>query len=225
MTGLSIKRGMLAAVMALGFFVASQTSQAIVVGPLAGDSEVSIIGYNAGPINYLLGPTEVAWSASGSYWLKVLSPAGDATRPTLVPGTPGADLVIVEHLTVGGDTPWYDWHEVIVTNGFSFVDATVYAYGTTDVVDGLSVQMTKGTNDSYHFNNLDLFFSPLAPGTTITIVKTIRWEGINWEGSSYFGSDFIQIRQFPTVIPEPATLGLLAVGGGMFGLLRRRRKS
>jgi hypothetical protein len=52
----------------------------------------------------------------------------------------------------------------------------------------------------------------------------MRWEGLDVTvASEHLGTDTIVIREFPTVVPEPATLGLLAIGGGLFGLLRRRR--
>ncbi len=214
-----------APLLALALLLATTASHAIVVGPLAGDSTITLIGYSPGTPNYELGLTEVTWAADGAYWIKAFM--GSSARPVLEAGGPLDTLTIVEHLTVGAGPAWNAWHEMIVEDGLSFTSADVFYYGTTEQIDGLSTLISKSLDPTNkHFNLVSFGFTPLAPGTSITIVKTVRWEGLDVTyGSGSLGrQDIIQIRQFATVIPEPATLGMLAVGGGLLGLLRRKRK-
>lgn len=212
------------------FFGMSQSGWSIVVGPLAGDSVQTDLSYNATGYNYVLPLTEVAWAANGPYWLKNLRSTGSVpgvNRPVLTEGVAGHNtLTLVENIKVGGTVPWTDWHEVFASDGLSWTSATIYYAGTTTEIAGLAVVISNGGGDDIHQDNLDFFFDSLAVGTEITIVKTMRWEGLDVTmGSEQLGSDTIVIREFPTVVPEPATLSLLAIGGGLFGLLRRRRSA
>ncbi|MCE5228785.1 PEP-CTERM sorting domain-containing protein [bacterium] len=197
---------------------------------MAGDSVQTDLSYNATGANYVLPMTEVAWAANGPYWLKNLTSRGTVTgvnRPVLTEGVPGHNtLTLVENIRIGGNVPWTDWHEVFGTDGMSWQSATIYYAGTTTEVSGLAVVISNGGGDDVHADNLDFYFDTLEVGTEITIVKTMVWEGLDVTmGSEQLGSDTIVIREFPTVIPEPATLSLLALGGGLFGLLRRRRNA
>ena len=42
-------------------------------------------------------------------------------------------------------------------------------------------------------------------------------------GTSYVKLDVLRVKSDPSLIPEPATM-LLLVGGGLFGLLARKRR-
>lgn len=209
----------------------AQSGWSIVVGPLAGDSVQTDLSYNGAGPNYILPMTNVAWASNGPYWLKNLLSSGSVpgvNRPVLTEGVPGQNtLTLVENLEVGGRTPWTDWHEVFVTDGLSWTEGTIVFTGTNVVIPGLSVQISTGGAGDPHNDNLDFFFDALAAGTQITVIKTMIWQGLDVSiGTEQLGNDTIVIREFPTVapiIPEPATLSLLAVGGGIFGLLRRRR--
>ena len=125
--------------------------------------------------------------------------------PTLTP--------IIEILTVGGSTPWCDWHESIdipPTDG-----AAVYTMGGFDIDGGVATPIPgiAGTT------SFDLVFSPcIMPGSTLTIKKAIESpSGITSTGHP--GVAFLQIRQYPTgggtavggeFIPIDATAVLIA---------------
>lgn len=216
----------LAAVFSCGLTVSSWSTPVVLgpitVGPMAGDSVQTDLSYSATGFNYTLPLTEVAWAADGAYWLKNLKGQG---RPVLTEGLAGHDtLTMVEYIKVGGNVPWSDWHEVFATDGISWTAGTIYYGDTNTVIDGLAVQISNGGGEDMHNDNIDFFFDTLAVGTIIRIEKTMVWQGLDVTvGSENLGSDTLVIREFPTVVPEPATLGLLAIGGGLFGLLRRRR--
>ncbi len=216
----------LAAVLSCGLCVSSWSTPVVLgpitVGPMAGDSVQTDLSYSATGFNYTLPLTEVAWAADGAYWLKNLKGQG---RPILVEGDAAHNtLTLVEYIQVGGNVPWTDWHEVFMSDGLSWVSGAIYYGDTNTLIDGLVVGVSNGGGDDIHNDNIDFFFDSLAVGTVIRIEKTMRWEGLDVTvGSEHLGTDTIVIREFPTVVPEPATLGLLAIGGGLFGLLRRRR--
>lgn len=208
----------------------SQSGWSIVVGPNAGDSVQSYLSYNATGYNYVLPMTDVAWASNGPYWIKNLLSTGAVqgqNRPILTEGVAGQNtLTLAESIRVDGRVPWTDWHEVFMSDGLSWTSATIYYAGTDTVISGLDVQISTGGGGDEHNDNVDFFFDQLAVGTEITIVKTMRWEGLDvTQGTEQLGNDTIVIRQFPTVVPEPATLSLLAIGGGLFGLMRRRRSA
>lgn len=210
---------------AVVFFGMSRAGWSITVGPLAGDSVQTDLGYNDTGASYVLPMTEVSWSAEGAYWLKNLL---GQNRPTLTEGVAGQNtLTMIENLQVGGNTPWTDWHEVFATDGLSWTQATIVFAGTTTVLPGLTVQISTGGGEDMHNDNIDFFFDALPVGTQITVVKTMIWQGLDVSlGTEQLGTDTIVIREYPTVstvIPEPATLALLSIGGGMFGFFRRRR--
>lgn len=216
----------LAAVMFCGVSVSSWSVPVVLgpitVGPMAGDSVQTDLSYSATGFNYTLPLTEVAWAADGAYWLKNLKGQG---RPVLTEGITGNNtLTLVEFIQVGGNVPWSDWHEVFSTDGLSWLSGTIYYGDSNTVISGLSTVISNGGGEDFHNDNIDFFFDTLAVGTVIRIEKTMIWEGLDVTiGSEHLGSDTIVIREFPTVVPEPATLGLLAIGGGIFGLMRRRR--
>ena len=55
--------------------------------------------------------------------------------------------------------------------------------------------------------SLSFFFNSLAPGTVIDIRKDLVWNGVF--GTSFTG--VLPIHEYPT--PEPASIGLLSIGG------------
>ena len=126
-------------------------------------------------------------------------------------------LPVIEHLKVDGDTPWTDWHEEILTPGWRWSSTAIEVTVTTDLstrppVPGLSFDLQPTA--------LDFYFDPILPGTEIYIVKSIQFMGVDPNDPEETTGDPVFISQHPT--PEPATLGLLAVGAP--ALLRRRRR-
>ncbi len=213
---------------ALALFASGPVAQAIVVGPSAGNNTITDLYYHSSGDNYVLGdgaPINVEWAASGPYWIKNLRASADGNgtnRPVLQIGD---TMTIVENLEVGGNTGWTDWHEVFSSDGWSWTEGTIVLAGANTVIDGLNVVISNGGGGDNHNDNIDFFFNELAPGTQISIIKTMVFQGLDVTyGSGAWGSDDIVIRQYPTVvIPEPATLSLLAIGGGLIGVIRRRR--
>ncbi len=215
---------------ALSLFLLALPARAIVVGPSAGNNTITDLYYHSSGDNYRLGagaPVDVAWSASGPYWIKNLRAQADgagSNRPVL--GV-GATMTVIENLVIGGGTGWSDWHEVFSSDGWSWTEGTIVYTGTGIEVAGLTTVISNGGGGDNHADNIDFFFDEIAPGTEISLIKTMRFEGLDVSyGTGEWGSDDIVIRQFPTVlIPEPATISLLALGGGLFGIFHRRRKA
>ncbi len=208
-------------------FIFSPVSQALVVGPGAGSNPTTVINWNPNDPNYELPLTEVAISAGAPYWIKelVFQGANGTDRPVINEGTM---ITMTENIQIGGSIPFVDWHEIFSSDGWSFTDAAVYYGGTNTLVDGLSVVISKGASGllDMHDDNLLLSFNQVAPGTILRIEKTMRYDGLDVTiGTEMWGSDKIIIRQFPeTIIPEPVSLGLVALGGSLYGLMRRRRR-
>ena len=214
-------------VVALGFLGVSQPGWSIVVGPNAGSNPQSYLLYHSTTPNYELTLTEISFDAGGPYWNKNLlgQDAQGQNRPVLEIGD---TITLVEHIKVIGDSPWTDWHEIFMSDGMSWVDGNIVYTGGDTPIDGLSYTISRGPGEAVHYNNIDFFFTALLPGTEIDIIKTMVWEGLDVITSNpisfQLGTDIIVIRQSPTyAIPEPMTLSLLAVGGGLLGFLRRRR--
>ena len=123
-------------------------------------------------------------------------------------------LPVTELLQVAGNLPWTDWHEDVIAvdasglpvPGWSWANPTLLVGGLP--APGLSITGA-GTG------SLSFFFNPLAPGTIVDIRKDLVYNGP--AGAVFNGT--LAIHEYPT--PEPATIGLLALGG--LTLLRRRR--
>jgi hypothetical protein len=155
-------------------------------------------------------PQVVVRDPLGQPWYKDL-----ATTPGVVV-LPGSVFKVHELLTVGGNLSWSDWHEQILTPGWEWLPASnLLANGVP--APGLTVTTTPGT--STLGGSIDYTFGSLAPGTLVDISKAIVYSGTGLPAPTppFFGS--IRVAEFPT--PEPATLGLLALGG--LAVLRRRR--
>lgn len=88
------------------------------------------------------------------------------------------------------------------------------------LVDG---QPVPGLEVSIMDQSIWFDFDRLLPGTRIDILKDIRWLGVDANGHAIWPGGLIEISEHPTVVPEPATLGLLALGGSLTTLLFRRR--
>ena len=140
---------------------------------------------------------------------------------------PGA-AITMEH---GDSSPWAGWFNVTATNtgtepwgDFHFGIFEVPSYGAVDNVDWHDASMggfdptSSQSPLTWAIDNvtvgatIDLFFytDPVLPGET----ATFSVYNVNPDQLTFFGVSF-----YPTPVPEPTSLCLLALGG----LLLRRR--
>lgn len=157
-------------------------------------------------------PIPVSLDPSGPVWGKVFAGpnGGPFAQPALGPALP-----VVEQLVVGGTTPWTDWHEdVIGVDATGLPDPNWTWANPTLLVNGLPAP---GLTSSISGGTLNFYFNPVAPGSIVTIRKDLIYNGI--PGTVFIGT--LAVHQYPT--PEPAMMGLLALGG--IAVLRRRRGS
>ena len=156
----------------------------------------------------------IAADPTAPNWIKVLQ-----LPPTaLVPFS--TQLGMIEFLHVGPGPAWTDWHERITTPGWEWDLGAVLTAEDGQIVPGVR----SDTNLDGLFETLDFFFNPLDPGIDVTIEKLIHCGAPNGcTGEPVIGHGFgILVREFPTVVPAPGTLLLLA--GGLAGLAASRRR-
>jgi hypothetical protein len=149
-------------------------------------------------IPVVLDPTGPVWGKNfgGS------NPDGSFTYPAGAPPLPVQELLQVDPAS----PPWTDWHEDVLDPAWSWANPFVLVNG--NVPPGLTITGV-GTG------SLSFFFNSVAPGSTIDIRKDLVWNGV--PGTSFTG--VLPIHEYPT--PEPASIGLLCVGGLL--ALRRLR--
>jgi hypothetical protein len=163
-------------------------------------------------------PVNIALDPSAGPWVKTLMGFNGAVINADDTGYVFPAMYwYTENIHIGGALSWTDWHEDISTPGWyiSLVSITL-ADGSTP--GGLTWSYTAADWQN-HGGGLDLYFNSLTPGHTLTIQKQLWWIGDpNVQGDLFSG--FITMNQYPT--PEPATLGLLAMGLSAMYLRRRR---
>jgi len=142
------------------------------------------------------------------------------------PVTPNGATVtyfVTEGVTNNTTQTWTDYHEQLGTG----VDGLfVGGPGATPV---MFVTPPDGTFTNPAFptatvtgSEIDYTGGAVTPGTAISLTFSITVPD-SFPGAPAAVPYSFTLRQFPTVVPEPATLSLLAFGG--IGLLSRRRRS
>lgn len=207
----------------LGGLAKAETIAASGIGP---PSALTVVyaTYLGGQYSYRIGyppddPQPVAYDPTKGPWLKVLE------NPFLNNVWPyGASIWIEERLEVTGSTPWADWHESIEGSNWMWVTShPTYFYAR--VTDSQGVRATYALEDiTVTQTELTIDFttkiSSVNPGDWVTIGKKLSVLGFGIEGDVF-------VYQYPTPIPEPSSLAMLALAGGLLGLVafaRRRRK-
>jgi hypothetical protein len=191
----------------LALFVAQNANAQGVSSPLFTIHSVSpgptvFIGDAANPIAVDLDPTGLPWNKS----------IGDPNQN--VSGI--ATIDIIETLLNAGTETWTDWHELMLPPPVGLAPPV-----WTNVV-GLSVNGNPITFTATGLGtgSLDLFnFSQsVLPGDVFGIHKQALVDG-----SIIANGPFLRIQEYPTTVPEPTSLALLALGACMIAQLRRRR--
>ena len=178
---------------------------------------------------------DVTFDPNAGKWIKTLTDhAGRTIEADDEPiagfySTVGFNLF--EWLIVDGTIPWTDWHQEILTPGWTWASGEILVTrpdGSTETVVG-SISNSFGPDAAG--NVIDFIFnSPLLPGTTLDISKSMSYTGIDGAFSScgipacgdYFNGT-IQIAQHPTVgVAEPWSISIFCLA--LAGLVRLRRK-
>ncbi len=154
-----------------------------------------------------LAPVPVVRDPNGPKWIKHFSDANG-----LIPVFPGQAFAVHESLVIAPTLPWSDWHEEILTPGWDWSPQLQIMVNGGGPPPGLLVVNTPGNVNQGGI--LSFYFNALPPGTQIDIRKELIYTGT----TAGIAIPSIDIAQYPT--PEPASLGLLTLGG--LALLRRR---
>ena len=180
------------------------------------------------------GLQEVAYDPAAGPWHKVLAGGGGGDFAASDTGS-GALMIfsVIEYVTIGGTTPWTDWHERIVQPGWRWQDdragsgEPTFTFSSGAPIPGLGIAFTDPT--ASEGGKIDFTFDPLPPGTNLKITKRLLFEGLDplLSGETFLGK--LDIYEHPTV-PEPAGLTMAlqsaaALALGIAGLRSRGRLS
>jgi hypothetical protein len=198
--------GLIAAPMALAQGVGNPSSLPTQFQSSGPPNGWTVIFPTGGPVPVVLDPT-------GPVWKKDFTGpnGGPFTQPAF-----GAPLPVTEVLQVAGGIPWTDWHEDVVgidasgalDPGWAWANPSLLVNGVP--APGLTVT---GVGTS----SLSFFFNPIFPGDQVIIRKQLVYNGL--PGTAFNGT--LAITEYPT--PEPATIGLLALGSVI--MWRRRNRN
>jgi hypothetical protein len=157
----------------------------------------NVIDATGGPIPVVLDPAGPVWGKNftGPQGGNFVYPAGAAPLP------------VSEFLVVAGNNPWTDWHEDVLDPTWSWANPSILVNGAPPT--NLTTSLSGGS--------LSFFFDPVAPGSIVQISKDLVWNGL--PGTAFIGT--LPIHEYPTGVPEPASIGLFSLGGLV--ALRRRR--
>jgi hypothetical protein len=142
-------------------------------------------------------PIPVSLDPNGPVWGKNFTGpnGGPFSYPAFAPPLPVQELLVV-----AGNLAWTDWHEDVLDPNWAWANPTILVNGS--VPPGLTISLSGGS--------LSYFFNPaLAPGSLIDIRKDLVYNGL--PGTTFIGT--LPIHEYPTGVPEPASIGLLCIGG------------
>ena len=210
-------------------FAATATAQ-IVSGPGGPATPVISIPVPQDPLSGLFNfgsptnPVPVSYATGAGSFEKVLKPNPDQNNDGTVDATDFNQflatpfLSLSEFLQVGPGPSWTDWHENILTPGWSWGNVNIVTPG---VVGPTNLVINQAGP------SVDFFFDPLAPGTNVIIRKQLHFNGqpnTTMQADFLAGNYSIRVAEYPTSTPEPTTLPLvgLALGGAAMVGLRRR---
>jgi len=185
-------------VLAQGTATGPATSHDIDTGPIV------LIGSAGSPMPIDLDPTGQPWT-KGFFDPKILA-AGDIT------------VDIIETIQNVGTESWGDWHEHIIGDPASATFPSFWSSVVSIQINGSPITFIAtgiGTKDLW----LDTFSQPVLPGDILTIHKQVDVFN-NTAGAD--GFPLIRLQEYPTPIPEPGSLALVAVGSLVLMVMRRR---
>jgi hypothetical protein len=231
-----------AAFVAAASVVSACTSQVVAVTYSVGDNSggtSSVVPINSGPFGgdplFSLTAGVDQDPASGNLFK-------DLTQTSRQPGGPnsgissGVDIPIDETFTNDGTEAWTAWSEAVITRtdtgggndpGFLFAPDVVVSRNGATLTQGIDYAINGTTfpqNGNSGFESFTIsFLTPLSyiqPTDTLHIQKSIH--EVFGDANVWTFNETARIAEFPTALPEPATLGLV-VAIPLATALRRRR--
>jgi hypothetical protein len=161
-----------------------------------------VVGNAATPVPIDLDPNGMPW------FKNVGDPQFNAPGPGIVD--------MFETIVNVGNEPWTDWHELLLPAP-SGLPPHFWTNVVTLTVNGNPIGFTAtGLNSQA----LDLFnfTQPVLPGDVFGIHKQLHTSG-----TAGVSGAFLRIQEYPTGVPEPGTLALVAVSSSAMLMVRRRR--
>ena len=166
-------------------------------------------------------PQAVALDETKGPWLKqLINPQAGLYRP-------GKIFWIKEWVSVGGTDSWSTWTEEFRTVGWGWQVGLATAFNVS-VFDSQGQGRAGYDFADITFENdgtkMTIDFTPKLPGggnpgDYMIIEKGFL--GLDIPGTPPIVDSIVELAQYPTAIPEAATLGLLLIGG--LGLVRPKR--
>lgn len=179
-----------------------------------------------------LGPLTVSYSSTSGAIDKKLHDDEDRNGDGVINAIDFALLAsttlnLNETIVVGNGTSWTDWEETMETPGISWDSATATLAGSGPI-PGLAVSVTP--------TQVAFTFDPLPAGTVLDIDK--QFSITSKAALPYVLPDFgtvvpngtvdygtIDVEEYPTSVPEPASTGVMVVGGVALLAMRNRRRA
>ena len=208
------------------------TAKAVTIGASSGGGPSTTSTFNLAGTGWVvddgsfpasIGLQTIAYDPAAGPWHKVLAGATGGDFAASDTGTGALHTFSVsEYLTIGGTTPWTDWHERIMQPGWRWLDDRAssgepsFTFISGAPIPGLTIAFTDPTLSEG--GKIDFSFSPLPPGTNIKIVKRLVFDGLDplLPGETFLGK--LDIFQHPTV-PEPTSVVLALLGSATLGLM------
>jgi len=148
----------------------------------------------------------------------------------------GRDVPIDETFSNDGTETWTAWDEAVVSQtdfggpmgpGFLFDTSVTVSRNGTTLTPGVDYTLTGTTFTQFGnsgYESLTISFSPgsqIQPSDMLRIQKNIH--EVFGDGNVWTLGEAARVAEFPSAVPEPATLGLVAMTVLATGFRRRRR--